>query len=111
MVHSLSDAGGRAAIVSALGDPDDEAVIDRLDAVYRSYCARRMTAGRERGWMSPVARFILVVVVGREREGLGPGRRGEQRRAHLGAGDHEFVERGEQMAILDGDRAVAFLGC
>ena len=40
---------GRAAIGSALGDPDDEAAIDRLDAVYRSYCAQRMTAARERG--------------------------------------------------------------
>jgi hypothetical protein len=65
---------------------------------------------RERGYTSPVAQFILVVLVGRERECLGPGRGSEERRAHLGTGDHEFVERGEQVAILDGDRAIAFLG-
>src|SRR3954451_16167409 len=59
---------------------------------------------------SPIARFILVVPVGRERERLGPGRGTEERRAHLGAGDHEFVQRGEQVAILDGDRAVGVLG-
>jgi hypothetical protein len=33
-----------AALVWALGDPQDEAAVDRLDAVYRSYRARRMAA-------------------------------------------------------------------
>ena len=33
-----------AAVVWALGDPEDEAAVDRLDTVYRSYRARRMTA-------------------------------------------------------------------
>ena len=33
-----------AAVVWALGDPEDEAAVDRLDAVYRSYRARRMAA-------------------------------------------------------------------
>jgi hypothetical protein len=33
-----------AAVVWALGDPHDEAAVDRLDKVYRSYRARRMAA-------------------------------------------------------------------
>jgi hypothetical protein len=33
-----------AALVWALGDPQDEAAADRLDAIYRSYRARRMAA-------------------------------------------------------------------
>jgi hypothetical protein len=33
-----------AAVVWALGDPDDEAASDRLDAVYRSYRSHRMAA-------------------------------------------------------------------
>jgi hypothetical protein len=33
-----------AALVWALGDPQDEAAVDRLDAVYRSYRGRRMAA-------------------------------------------------------------------
>jgi hypothetical protein len=33
-----------AAVVWALGDPDDQAAVDRLDAVYRSYRSRRMAA-------------------------------------------------------------------
>ena len=33
-----------AAVVWALGDPEDEAAVDRLDAVYRGYRARRMAA-------------------------------------------------------------------
>jgi hypothetical protein len=33
-----------AAAVWALGDPQDEAAVDRLDAIYRSYRARRMAA-------------------------------------------------------------------
>ena len=31
-----------AAVVWALGDPDDEAAVDRLDAIYRGYRARRI---------------------------------------------------------------------
>jgi len=33
-----------AAVVWALGDPEDEAAVDRLDAIYRGYRARRMAA-------------------------------------------------------------------
>jgi hypothetical protein len=33
-----------AAVVWALGDPDDEAAVDRLDAVYRCYRSRRLAA-------------------------------------------------------------------
>jgi hypothetical protein len=33
-----------AALVWALGDPDDEAAVERLDGIYRSYRARRMAA-------------------------------------------------------------------
>jgi hypothetical protein len=33
-----------AAVVWALGDPEDKTVVDRLDGIYRSYRARRMAA-------------------------------------------------------------------
>jgi hypothetical protein len=33
-----------AAALWALGDPEDDAAVDRLDAIYRSYRARRMAA-------------------------------------------------------------------
>ena len=33
-----------AAVVWALGDPEDEVAVDRLDAIYRGYRARRMAA-------------------------------------------------------------------
>ena len=33
-----------AALVWALGDPEDEAAVERLDGIYRSYRARRMAA-------------------------------------------------------------------
>jgi hypothetical protein len=36
-----------AAIVWALGDPEDDATIARMDAIYRSYRARRMAAAAQ----------------------------------------------------------------
>ena len=36
-----------AAVVWALGDPEDEAAVDRLDAIYRGYRARRMAAAAQ----------------------------------------------------------------